>query len=302
MADKPSRGLVLYGEGLARLIGPAQTHLHGFASRASCSFLALHHPPPSENEETRLIREFAEILDSNEAYANTDVENTREEKLPFPTVAERFMGMKAAIITDDLSLKSFGGTLGFKVFNWNELTRDGDLASELLKLLGFEGGKTLETSMFDLIFVHIGAGVKTNGLKDIELSNKLVGDLSHVALSEPEVGSRLHMSVIMSYGAIVGDDDLKLSVFDNKLENGSEFSGVFPRQSYTMKGGKPRENVRNYCPMLLAQYQSAVTRMDTVESFSYRDFFENGGNLVIPADRFLHEVAFKLWKAPKYGA
>ncbi|KAL7112224.1 hypothetical protein ACP275_05G138600 [Erythranthe tilingii] len=302
MADKPSRGLVLYGDGLARLIGPAQTNLHGFAYRASCGFLALHHPSPSENEETRIIREFAEILDSNEAYGNPDVENTREEKLPFPTVAERFMGMKAAIITDDLSLKSFGGTLGFKVFNWNDLTQNGDLASELLKLLGFQEGKMLETSTFDLIFVHIGAGVKTNGLKDIELVNKLVGDLSHVALPESDVGSRLHMSVIMSYGAMVGDDDLKLSVFDSKLENGSEFSVVFPRQSYTMKRGKPRENVRNYCPMLLAQYQSAVTRMDTVESFSYRDIFENGGNLVIPADRFLHEVAFKLWKAPKYGA
>jgi hypothetical protein len=29
---------------------------------------------------------------------------------------------------------------------------------------------------------------------------------------------------------------------------------------------------------------------------------QNGGNLTIPADRFLHEIAFKMWKAPKYGA
>lgn len=29
---------------------------------------------------------------------------------------------------------------------------------------------------------------------------------------------------------------------------------------------------------------------------------QHGGNLTIPADRFLHEIAFKLWKAPKYGA
>jgi len=39
-----------------------------------------------------------------------------------------------------------------------------------------------------------------------------------------------------------------------------------------------------------------------VEAFSFKDFKEHGGNLVIPADRFLHEVAFKVWKAPKYGA
>lgn len=37
----------------------------------------------------------------------------------------------------------------------------------------------------------------------------------------------------------------------------------------------------------------------------YTCFFlvkQHGGNLTIPADRFLHEIAFKLWKAPKYGA
>jgi hypothetical protein len=29
---------------------------------------------------------------------------------------------------------------------------------------------------------------------------------------------------------------------------------------------------------------------------------QRGGNLAMLAERFLHEVAFKLWKAPKYGA
>lgn len=29
---------------------------------------------------------------------------------------------------------------------------------------------------------------------------------------------------------------------------------------------------------------------------------QRSGNLTIPADRLLHEIAFKLWKAPKYGA
>ncbi|KAI3454135.1 hypothetical protein Pfo_010798 [Paulownia fortunei] len=313
MADKPSRALVLYGDGLARFISPAQTHLHSFASRASCGFLALSQSPPSENEDTRIIREFAEILDANEAYENSDAkkicEDKSQEKCAFPTVADRFMGMKAAIITDNLSLKSFGGMLGFKVLHWNELCDNSHslaesppLASELLKLLGFQDGKTLDTSIFDLVFVHVGASKTMNGLKDIELVNHLLGDLLHTAQSETDIGSRLHISVIMSYGTTLGDDDLELSVSDSKPKNGSELSMLFPRQSYMMKAGKPRENIRQHCPMLLAQYQKAVTRMDTVESFSFRDFIEKGGNLVIPADRFLHEVAFKLWKAPKYGA
>ncbi|PNX76763.1 hypothetical protein L195_g032721, partial [Trifolium pratense] len=59
---------------------------------------------------------------------------------------------------------------------------------------------------------------------------------------------------------------------------------------------------RHHSPMLIAQLQHAVTRKDNTQKFSFQDFIENGGNLTIPADRFLHEIAFKMWKAPKYGA
>lgn len=47
MADKPSRALVLYGDGLARFVSPTHTHLHSFATRACCGFLALPNSPPS---------------------------------------------------------------------------------------------------------------------------------------------------------------------------------------------------------------------------------------------------------------
>jgi hypothetical protein len=47
MADKPSRALVLYGDGLARFIDPSHNHLHTLASKASCGFLTLPNAPPS---------------------------------------------------------------------------------------------------------------------------------------------------------------------------------------------------------------------------------------------------------------
>lgn len=47
MADKPSRGLVLYGDGLARFIEPSHPHLHSLASKANCGFLSLPNAPPS---------------------------------------------------------------------------------------------------------------------------------------------------------------------------------------------------------------------------------------------------------------
>jgi len=46
MADKPSRELVLYGDGLARFIDPSHNNLHSLVSKASCSFLTLPKPLP----------------------------------------------------------------------------------------------------------------------------------------------------------------------------------------------------------------------------------------------------------------
>ncbi|CAI9771511.1 unnamed protein product [Fraxinus pennsylvanica] len=259
----------------------------------------------AENEDARITREFSELLDASEAYENMTarefVGNKSQEMHVVPTVQERFMGMKAAVITNNSSLSSVGSRIGLNVLHWNKLNLS-LLASELLKLLGFQEGKALETNQFDLIFVHIGAGEKINDLKDIEFVNHLVGELMQMAQLGTDIGSRLHMSVIVSYGATLVDDNSVFSISDAKPKSNNELSLLFPCQSYTMKAGKPHKNVRHYSPMLVAQWQNAVTRKDMVEEFSFRDFTENGGNLVIPADRFIHEVAFKLWKAPKYGA
>ncbi|XP_073129573.1 uncharacterized protein [Henckelia pumila] len=323
MADKPSRALLLYGDGLAGSIGPHHTHLHSFASRACCGFLALPHTPHPGNEDARTIREFLELLDANEAFDNACltipfmmhqdaeglVEHKSLEKCEFLTIRERFMGMKAAVITDNSSSRTIGDKLGLSVFQWNELCKDShsqvrmpDLASEILGLIGFKEGKTLDTSQFDLVFAHIGANQKILDLKEIELVNDLAGEVMNIAESGIDLNSRLHMSIIMSYGSTLGDDLLNVSLPYADSTKYRELSSVVPRQSYAFKGGKPRENFRHHSPMLLAQFQNAVTRKDMVEMFSFKDFEANGGNLVIPADRLLHEVAFKLWKTPKYGA
>lgn len=321
MADKPSRGLVLFGDGLMRFVTPSHTHLHSLASRSSCGFLSLSNSPVSENEDERIIREFAQLLDTCESYLKESGEDSTgsdcQMKPLTPTIAERFMGMRAAIITTNCDLQSFGSKLGLAVLQLNELMKNIyplaesplDVAtSELLNLLGFQEGKTLETSQFDLVFMHIGAGEEVNVqmdkiiANDVEYINGLVGKILHKALPGSEIGSRLHLSVVMSYGDVSENDDPSLSVLINKYLKNSDLSFLFPQQSYTVKGGNQRNNVRHYCPMLSAQWQDAVTRKDMAETFSFEDFKEHGGNLIIPADRFLHEVAFKLWKAPKYGA
>nr|GMD95877.1 uncharacterized protein LOC109158375 [Ipomoea batatas] len=312
MADQPSRALVLYGDNMARFLNPSHTHLHSLASRACCGFLSLPHSPPSENEDGRIVREFAELLDASEAYNEMNKQDLSKAKFQetfvIPTVSQRFMGMKAAIITDNSSLNGFCGHLGFTVLQLEDLVHisldvvnSSLLACELLKLLGFQDGKVLETRQFDLVILHVGSS-KTSTLEDIEHVNGLVGELINEAQPGTGVGSQLHLSVLLSFGAVLENENSSFSVASNRHENNPELSALFPRQSYTLKGGKPRENVRKHCPMLFAQWQDAVTRKDMVKSYSFEDFKENGGNLVIPTDRCLHEIAFKLWKAPKYGA
>jgi len=69
-----------------------------------------------------------------------------------------------------------------------------------------------------------------------------------------------------------------------------------------MKADKPVKGIREDYPLLAVYNQVAVTRRDQVQHFLFEDFKKSAGNLVILVDRFLYEVAFKLWKAPKYGA
>ncbi|XP_021275992.1 uncharacterized protein LOC110410560 isoform X2 [Herrania umbratica] len=275
----------------------------------------------AESEDDRIVREFAVLMDACEAYFNKNGQLSTEAKSQksslIPTMSERFMGMRAALLTNSSSLKSFGEKLGFDVLHLNGLfeninfpsAQSADyLASELLALLGFQEGKILDVGQFDLVIVHIGSGENLNSEKDkgtagdMEFMNALIGAIMLMAQPGTEIASRLYLSLVMGYGYVSRADDPGLSILSHNYENDSPLSALFPRQSYTMRGESPRNDVRHHSPMLVAQYQNAVTRKDMVDTFSFKDFKERSGNLIIPADRLLHEIAFKLWKAPKYGA
>lgn len=212
--------------------------------------------------------------------------------------------MRAAIVTTSPAVKCFGEKLGFTAVEFEKL-RDGQssevTANEWLKLLGFQDGKTLDKDHFDLVFLHIGTHIKENRQNDLEYMNNLIGSILQAAQPGSEMGSRLHLSLIMSYGAEM-ENDPNLSLVSLYDGNQSEYSSLSPRQSYTLKGVNLRKGIRHQCPMLIAQWQDAVTRKDMAEEFSFNEFRKHSGNLAIPADRFVYEVAFKLWKAPKYGA
>ncbi|CAF2350719.1 BnaAnng31580D [Brassica napus] len=303
MADKPSRALVLYGDGSARSVDPSNTHIHSLASVGTCGFLSLPHAPPAETEDERIVREFAHLLDASEAYSIASGLKAKGSENEISTLSERFMGIKAALVTDSSSLTSFGKLIGLDVLQLNEIHQKSDdsfpsdaTATELLRLLGFEGGKCLDMSLYDSVFVHIGGD-------NVRTINSLIGSIMRMSQPGSEIAPRLHLSLVLSYGSVTDKDVSDFNVKKTPQEGiNPAFQGLVPRQSYTMRGEKTRDNVRDYCPMLVAQWQDAVTRKDLVDTLSFEALKKLSGNLVIPADRFIHEVAFKLWKAPKYGA
>ncbi|EOY16110.1 Uncharacterized protein TCM_034982 [Theobroma cacao] len=193
MANKPSRGLVLYGDGLARFIEPSHAHLHSLASKANCGFLSLPNAPPSESEDDRIVREFAVLMDACEAYFNQNGQLSTEAKFQksslIPTMSDRFMGMRAALLTNSYVIVHIGSE----------------------ENLNDEKGKG------------------TAG--DIEFMNALLGAIMHLAQLGTEIASCLHLSLVMSYGYVSKVDEFGLSILSNNYENNSPLSTLFPHQS-----------------------------------------------------------------------
>ncbi|KAJ0989144.1 hypothetical protein J5N97_007500 [Dioscorea zingiberensis] len=326
MADKPSRALVVLGDGHAAFVSPSHANLHAFASRASCGFLSLRTPPQSEIENDRVVGELAQLLDAYDFYmtkygnhdkADADV---NKEQLVCPTISQRFMGLKAALVTNCPDSGSFGRNLGLNVLRLHELIKQNessellpevsdDIISKLLLLLGFSGGDVLEKYDFDLVFLHVRFSEKSKSQREkvsinseVDWLEKLVGGIMLTVQPGSLVASRLHFSILLSYGTVSKNAENCSLVLNSSTETNSDLSLLRPRQSYTMKGGRTLTDIRHHHPILVAQLQEGVTRRDMVTKFSFEEFKKHGVNLAILADRFLHEVAFKLWKAPKYGA
>lgn len=165
--------------------------------------------------------------------------------------------MKAAIVTNNSSLKSFSAKLGFSVLQLDELVKAHSAnfhvnveAVELLKLLGFQEGKVVDSNHFDIVFFHIGAGEKMNSNEqkviatNMEYINALVGEIMCQAQPGSDISSRLHLSLVTSYGNVLKDDESKFSVLKSVDEKNSYLSTLLPLQSYTMKGETPRKDVR----------------------------------------------------------
>uniref|UniRef100_A0A453N7V8 Uncharacterized protein n=1 Tax=Aegilops tauschii subsp. strangulata TaxID=200361 RepID=A0A453N7V8_AEGTS len=239
------------------------------------------------------------------------------QELVVPKLSERFMGLRAAMVTNCPGVSSFAANLGFHVFGTEDFaaqsgsgssSKDTRIIDRAFTLLGFAEGNVQDVSEFDLVFVHAAMentasklgklGMKT----DLNRLDKLVASVMEAVPVGSAVAARIHVSVILSYGSATENKEEACLIVNSSTETDSDLKLLRPRQSYTMKAGKTLDDVRNHHPMLLAQWQQGVTRSDLAKEFSFEEFIKRAGNFAMLAERFLHEVAFKLWKAPKYGA
>ncbi|KAL2653866.1 hypothetical protein R1flu_021994 [Riccia fluitans] len=313
MADQPAKALIVYGYGFMRHVGSTHSHLHELAAAGSCGFLALRSQPPEVTEEVRVVGELAQLLDLDDACQRVAEDDTNSMRIP--SMSERFMNINAGIVSNCDAAAAFGEHAGFTALSMQDeetpvcssssLPEPSDAAARLLSYLGFHGGDDDgKPGEFELLLLHMTTedpcGIK-GGDEVVEWTDKLLGALQNLSQPGTKAGSHLYLTVVLGYGSVdssVGDN-ASLSLED-VLE--PKLAQLTPRQSYTVKGSQLIEGLREHHPLLVVYHLRAVTRSDEVNSFTFEEFKKHSGNLTIFVGRFLHEVAFKLWRAPKYGA
>lgn len=150
------------------------------------------------------------------------------------------MGLRAAIFSSSPSIISLASDLALSTLQLEE-TECLELPSQLLSLLGFSGPNVLDASEYDLIFLHITSEtIKTQKRKNAaDWLDQLVGAILEIANPGSAVSSRLHLSVVLSYETL--SDRTRVSLVEDM---NSDLGLLRPRQSYTMKDGKPLDEIR----------------------------------------------------------
>lgn len=162
------------------------------------------------------------------------------------------------MVTNCPRVSSFAANLGFHVFQTNDfaalsgsssVTKEVGVVNRAFGLLGFSDGNVQEASEFDLVFMHVAMentssklgklGMKT----DLNRLEKLVAAVMEAAPIGSAISSRIHVSVILSYGSSSGNKD-GFSISTSLPEADSDLNLLRPHQSYTMKAGHTLDDVR----------------------------------------------------------
>eukprot|EP00249_Psilotum_nudum_P002645 c15771_g1_i3 orf=528-1415(-) len=238
MADAPARALIIYGDGLAPALSSAHSHLHHLANSGVCGFLALRQLPAQVTEGERIVFELAQLLGVHDAYtrearlADCFYEISERADVPktIPSISERFMGMKAAMVSNVIPAANLGARSGFAVTSLQDievvnedvkretcfcelkskLPNVSTTASRLFEMLGLNGTVAKGTSSFELVFLHIGGSSEiernySSGPvtmeEELNWIDALVGQVKSLAQPGTLAASHLYLALVLGYGA-----------------------------------------------------------------------------------------------------
>ncbi|KAH7415792.1 hypothetical protein KP509_14G061100 [Ceratopteris richardii] len=265
IADAPARAIVFFGDGLMEFVSPSHSHLHALAASGACGFLALRNLPSYMDNMSRSIFEMQQLLDVHDfgkagIIETSSKNNVTTTALTPPSIAERFMGMKAAIITNSEPIANLGENLGFMLNNSKvglhfsephvsnsvpQLASSAQVASELLELLGLGSQPLKESNNCELVLVHVTAGSGTDDAvarSCIDWIDSIVGEVKNLMQPGTKADDHLYLTLVFSYGVKAASDvslnNLELhrqQVFDSLQTN---LRVHCPQQSYKMKDGK----------------------------------------------------------------
>ncbi|GAQ85167.1 hypothetical protein KFL_002220110 [Klebsormidium nitens] len=205
------------------------------------------------------------------------------------------------------------------------------------ELTGSERGSGDPAKSQDLVFVHLRPDVSedSNGAQpsnrtddapspsksdqDLVESAKaslvwldaLVAAIRKLESRDSRIAARLYLVLVLSYHATAvtesgtSRESEAEPKSDKVLESAGAPEGLLafkPVQSYQQKEGQELTNIRESHHALVVYNSHGLTRRDAVQSLQASEITTKSGNLTILADRFFHEVAFKVGRAPKYGA
>lgn len=188
--------------------------------------------------------------------------------------------------------------------SFSELPIPSVTASQLLEMLGLISPCSNDMNTFELVLLHIEGGIGVQ--ESIDWIDALVGEVKLLMQPGTKAADHLYLALTLGYGdaAFIENksDTTALPSLEQLDALRQDLTAFRPLQTYRMKDGILLDDIRDHHPLLVVHQMDGVTRRDEAKELSFEEFYKKCGNLTILADRFLHEIAFKLWKAPKYGA
>jgi len=260
-------------------------HLNNLANLGCAGLLVVRPIQNTDNKDLTSQKEVSQLLGIYNECFNTDgtTKNSRKKYT-------EYSGILAASISNSGSISSFFQNLSIPHTSINNT--QAQLFIEPIQ-------KYLESEDIDLVLVHLDANAITTTSNN-STHDKIINGLEVFDTIIGHFFQNQYVYLIV----VLGSDNS----FTHEVENYfypklfSDPNGIIPLQSYTFNNRDKIVDIENFRHFVVAYHHQTTTRRDLTAHLSEREISKNGANGKMLIDHFMHELAFKLGRAAKYGA